>query len=208
MSEDDPMKPEIRSSARWGAGPPVAGGVTSGPKTWQPPPAATDVADGASRARRTPHRAIRVTRRIDAPPEQVFHAWLDAAIARSWLFATAARPIQRADIDARVGGAFRFVDVRGEAAAEYRGAYVALVPHRRIAFTLVADDYAQAMTRVSVEIAPRRAGCAVTLTHEDLPREHAAHARDRWIGILYGLAATLVPCRFRNVSKERDPCNT
>jgi len=29
------------------------------------------------------------------------------------------------------------------------------------------------------------------LIHEDVPRDHAEHAEGRWVGLLYGLGATL-----------------
>jgi len=45
---------------------------------------------------------------------------------------------------------------------------------------------------VRVEVLPRKGdGSALTLVHQDVPREHASHTRARWIGMLYGLGATL-----------------
>ena len=49
---------------------------------------------------------VRVTRRFNASAERVFDAWLDANRAATFLFATAAGRMVRADIDARVGGSF------------------------------------------------------------------------------------------------------
>ena len=51
-------------------------------------------------------RSIHVTRRVRGTPEQLFDAWLDADVARRWLFATATEPMTQVEIDARVGGSF------------------------------------------------------------------------------------------------------
>jgi len=137
-----------------------------------------------------PHAAIRVGRRFHASPARVFDAWLDPAIARRWLFATATCPIEQMQIDARVGGSFRFVEERYGEDVDYRGEYTEIVRHRRLSFILATDRHL--VTRVRVEVLPRKCdGSALTLVHQDVPREYASHTRARWIGMLYGLGATL-----------------
>src|SRR5256885_5071129 len=83
--------------------------------------------------------ALRVIRRYGVPPRRVFDAWLDPAVARLWLFATASRPLEHVAIDARVNGSFRFVD-RGSGGntTEYTGEYIEIGPARRLVFTLSA----------------------------------------------------------------------
>jgi uncharacterized protein YndB with AHSA1/START domain len=134
--------------------------------------------------------AIRVEARIEASPERVFAAWLDPDVARRWLFATASRPIAQVEIDARVGGGFRFVERLAAGDVEHRGDYVAIVPHCRLVFTLVDSDR-RAATSVSVEIEPDAAGCTLALTHENVPLDLADGVETRWAGMLYGLAVTL-----------------
>src|SRR5262249_40040729 len=64
-------------------------------------------------------RSVRATRRFGASPERVFAAWLDPTLVRRWLFATATRPLDKFEIDARIGGRLRIVDnARG---VDYRG---------------------------------------------------------------------------------------
>src|SRR6266542_2804747 len=95
--------------------------------------------------------ALRVARRYGVPPGRVFDAWLNPAVARLWLFATASRPLDHVEIDGQVNGSFCFVDRRnGGDMTEYTGEYVEIVP-----------------------------------------REHAKHMEGRWVGVLYGLGATL-----------------
>jgi len=120
----------------------------------------------------------------------VFDAWLDPAVARQWLFATALRPLAHVEIDAKVGGSFCLVD-RQDAAdiTRYTGEYLEIAPPRRLVFTLSMAKYVE--TRVTVEIAPLAKGCRLTVLHENVPREHADLMHGRWTGILFGLGATL-----------------
>lgn len=133
-------------------------------------------------------RCFRITHRVRATPERVFAAWLDARLARRWLFATALRPLVHVAIDARVGGSFRCTDDRG---VEHAGRYRQIVPPTRLAFTLSLEGDAHAATRVTVEIAGSRHGSALTLTHDGVPRDRASAIAGRWRGLLYGLDETL-----------------
>ena len=140
--------------------------------------------------------SVRVSRAYRAPAPRVFEAWLDPAIAGRWLFATAAHPMTHVAIDARVAGAFRFVERRGETLVEHHGEYVVLVPPRRLVFTLTSSDRAEASTLVTVDIRPQRAGCSLALSHERVPAGRARELKARWIGILYGLGVTLDTMRL------------
>jgi uncharacterized protein YndB with AHSA1/START domain len=135
--------------------------------------------------------AIQVAHRYGAPSPRVFGAWLDPDLAGRWLFATASHPIAQFNIDARVGGSFRFVDRRFGDVIEHTGEYLEIVPYQRLVFTLSLEQRPQVYTRVAVEIAPRKNGCVLKLTHEHVPQEHASQVEGRWTGILYGLGATL-----------------
>ncbi len=147
--------------------------------------------NGRSRALPGRPAAIRVARRFNAPPERVFDAWLEPEVAAKWLFATASRPMTDVHIDPRVGGAFRFAARRDDELIEHRGEYVEIVPPRRLVFTLAMADRPRAVTRVTVEITPRKTGCELALTQERMPVDGANHAAGRWAGVLYGLDETL-----------------
>lgn len=135
--------------------------------------------------------AIRVARRFRAPPERVFHAWLEPEVAGRWLFATATQPAAKVDIDARVGGAFRFAARRDGGRTEHAGRYLEIVPHRRLVFTLATADRPRVVTRVTAEITPLESGCELALTHENVPPDRAGETEARWTGVLYGLGETL-----------------
>lgn len=140
---------------------------------------------------RLPPVEVGVTQRFDAPPEHVFDAWLDPAIAGRWLFATASRPMSQVKIDARPGGSFRFADgVNGDDVTR-SGQYVEIAPPRRLVFTLSMENRPKFVTRVIAEIVPLKSGCELRLAHENVPRDHARHIEGRWAGMLYGLATIL-----------------
>ena len=135
---------------------------------------------------------LTVERHIDAPPERVFDAWLDADAVGHWLFATPDGVMERIEIDPRVGGKFLIVERRGCALAEHFGEYLEIDRPRRLAFTFAAMRNA-GYTRVAVTIAPEGDGSRVTLVHEMDPEwaDYEAKTRQGWTKILEGLARTL-----------------
>jgi uncharacterized protein YndB with AHSA1/START domain len=149
---------------------------------------------------------VRVSRRYRAPAASVFGAWLDPAIAGRWLFATATRPISHVDIDARAGGAFRFIDRRAGVQFEHRGEYVTLAPWRRLTFVLrsPAPDCCPVDGLVSVDIVPQGNGCRLALSHENVPGDRVRDQRARWVGILYGLGVTLDAMQRTTPQPARD----
>jgi uncharacterized protein YndB with AHSA1/START domain len=146
---------------------------------------------------------VRVLRRFHESPERVFGAWLDADVARRWLFATAAQPMTEVEIDASVGGPFRFVD--GRRNVEHTGVFLEIDAPRRLVFGLSLEGEPRAATRVSVEIVRNLDNCTVALVHEGVPIARARYIANRWCGMLYGLGETLEstrrvpPCRTRRI---------
>jgi uncharacterized protein YndB with AHSA1/START domain len=134
---------------------------------------------------------VRVTHRFSASPERVFDAWLDPATTGKWLFATPGGQMVRVAIDARVGGAFAFVDRRDGEDIEHVGEYQEITRPRRLAFTFAVPKFSAQRTRVTVEIVPRGSGCELTLTHENVLPEWASRTEAGWGMLLDRLAATL-----------------
>ena len=164
-------------------------------------PVALSTHSAGRRDKTTRAVTVKVAARIEAAPERVFAAWLDPAIAKRWLFATASQPVVFVEIDARVGGAFRFVERRRGEFAVHSGRYLEIVPGRRLVFSLVSDGRTQLAGRVSVEFAPTRNGCKIAVTHENVARDRAHDSEGRWCGMLYGLDLTLDSIR-RNATKD------
>jgi uncharacterized protein YndB with AHSA1/START domain len=140
-----------------------------------------------------PGKQVVVTKHYDATPEQVFDAFLDVAVARRFLFATATGEMIRAEIDARVGGRFTFTDRRPDMGPNkggdilHTGEYLEIDRPRRLVFTFGVPQFNPDYTTVTVEIAPAATGCDLTLTNDGIPAEYAERNADGWTRILAGL---------------------
>ena len=148
-------------------------------------------AAAVSPARPGPSRptTVRVAKRLHTPAEHVFAAWLDARFAGRWLFATATAPIAEVQIDARVAGAFRFIERRRGTSTRYAGRYLEIVPSRRLGFTLAVDG--GPASTVTVDIASRPRGSALVLVQRPMPALERPRWEGRWSGMLYGLQLAL-----------------
>jgi len=137
---------------------------------------------------------VRVSRRLEAPAERVFDAWLDPQNAGKWLFATPAGEMVRVEIDARVGGRFVFVDRRAGEQVEHTGEYLEIDRPRRLAFNFMVPKFSAEATRIQVDLAPAASGpgaTLLTLVHEGVFAEFAGRTEEGWTGILDGLARVL-----------------
>jgi uncharacterized protein YndB with AHSA1/START domain len=136
---------------------------------------------------------IRVSRSYDFPAERVFDAWLDVEKARKVLFATSTGQMVRAEIDPRVGGAFNFTDRRGGVDVEHIGTYLEIDRPRRLVFTFHTERGSTDLSRVTIEIVPRGAGCELRLTHEIDPKwaDYKDRTEAGWTTILDGFAGVL-----------------
>lgn len=143
--------------------------------------------------------SVTVTHRYAHPPEKVFDAWLNPALARRFLFTTETGEVVRCDIDPRVGGRYLIVDRRppndeylpdgGD--IEHVGEYLEIDRPRRLVFTFGVPQFQPGFTRVTVEIAPDANGCRLTLTNDDVPAEWTEPNRGGWTMILGSLAREL-----------------
>ena len=129
---------------------------------------------------------VTVERRIAAPPERVFDAWLDPEGVGRWLFATPDGVSEKVEIDARVGGRFAIAERRGRELAEHFGEYVELDRPRRLAFDFWTS-FSDTRTRVTVALAPEGDATLLTLTHEGVWADYEDRTRQGWTMILEGL---------------------
>jgi len=104
-----------------------------------------------------------VTYRFTAPAEAVFDAWITANKVRHW-FGPGLGEMSRIAIDARVGGAFLFGQLRGMEDVHHVGKYKEVERPTRLVFTWEVKGTPHSSV-VSIDIAPTGDGCELTLTH-------------------------------------------
>lgn len=83
--------------------------------------------------------SILVTREFAAPRHRVFRAWTEPGLVRRWWSGGEGR-VEVADIDLRVGGAWRFVIVGDGYEVGFHGVYREIVPDTLIMCTEVYED--------------------------------------------------------------------
>ncbi len=107
---------------------------------------------------------VRVSRRLAAPAETVFDAWLLETSVGEWLFATPEGEMARVEIEPHVGGRFEIVERRGGEEVLHTGVYEEMARPLRLAFSLQVPKYSPGSERVAIEIVPDSDGCELTLS--------------------------------------------
>jgi len=125
----------------------------------------------------SPAIALVLERTLAAPPERVFRAWTEPTELARWFAPDPGLPTE-AEVDLRVGGAYRIRMGRWEVV----GAYVAIDPPRTLRFTWRwASGSDAGETLVTVSLAPAGDGTRLTLRHERFPSEAScAEHRGGW----------------------------
>ena len=132
---------------------------------------------------------LTVKRKIPAPAQKVFDAWLDPAALREWM-----RPCsgttKPSDVkaDAREGGAFEIVMHTASGPVSHTGIYKTIDAPRRLVFTWNSVHAGNEDSLVTVEFRPDGKTTEVVVTHERLPQEKVAGHTGGWTSILESLS--------------------
>lgn len=126
---------------------------------------------------------ITITRRMPAPPAEVYAEWLDPDALLEWMCPHPARPT-RVQVDPVIGGHYRF-DIEDDGAVVVTGRYLQLDPGRLISFTWSCDQWADPNVEsiVTVALVPDGDDCILTLTHTLLPTEQVNGHTKGWTAI-------------------------
>ena len=137
---------------------------------------------------------VTVKRRIAAPAQRIFDAWLDPASLAEWMRPCSATD-KRSDVkvDARVGGAFEFVMHVPSGPVRHTGVYQIIDAPRRLVFTWNSPHAGQNDSLVTVEFRPDGKATEVVITHERLPDQARSGHTKGWTEILESLAKQLAP---------------
>jgi uncharacterized protein YndB with AHSA1/START domain len=110
------------------------------------------------------HRVL-VRRRMPAPREVVFDAWIDPEGIREWMCpgdVTSAEAV----LDVRVGGSFRIAMKATAKDHVHTGTYLVVEPPSKLVFTWGEVDSPSATTLVTVEFLPHGDESELVITHE------------------------------------------
>lgn len=127
---------------------------------------------------------LRMTRRFDVTPERLFDAWTDRRLVQGWLFTTPGSERHTAEIDLRVGGAWKIVDRRDGTDYTALGEYLAIERPRRLVFSFGMPQFSPGFTTVTVEIVADGDGAVMTLIQEGLPAAHIPATEAGWAEML------------------------
>jgi uncharacterized protein YndB with AHSA1/START domain len=133
---------------------------------------------------------------IAAPPERVFQALIEGNQLMQW-FTDVSHAAESWQLDARVGGSWRFASKEGKAGVngvtrcKAHGEILALDRPRLLVYTWIANwhDHPDRATTVRWELKPRAGGTRVRVTHSGLVEQPVARKDydGGWIGVLANL---------------------
>ena len=135
---------------------------------------------------RTSEREFVVTRTFDAPARLVFEAWTKPELLKRWWAPKSmGMSLLSCEVDARVGGSYRFEFGQGGAETmAFFGKYLEVNPHSRLVWTNEEGDGGEAVTTVTFE---EKAGKTLLVLRERHPSKEAV---DEAIGFGEGLRET------------------
>lgn len=137
------------------------------------------------------HLSLTVERRINAPVEKVYAAWLEPATLTRFFSNCQGIHLAKAETDPRVGGRFMLLMNSGEKDLPHTGTYLELQPHSRIAFTWESLYSKVEGSTVTLDLVPDGDATLLTLTHVRFETESSRDGHlGGWTAILDGLGAT------------------
>ena len=115
---------------------------------------------------------ILITREFDAPRHLVFKAWTTPELVRRWWTAKRGEATV-ADIDLRVGGAWRYVMVTGDGfEVAFHGEYREIIPNERIVSTEVYEGMPDAEALNTLTFTEADGRTTLTILVEHASKEH------------------------------------
>lgn len=112
------------------------------------------------------HR-IAVRRRMPAPREVVYEAWIDPTGISEWMCPGDVISAE-ATLDVRVGGSFRIIMRSKKEVHEHVGTYRVIEPPTKLSFTWSGGNAGSEITLVTVEFIAHGDETELVITHEGL----------------------------------------
>lgn len=138
---------------------------------------------------------VRLSRRFDSAPEDVFRAWTDPREVAAWYGPDGWHaPVERIHIDGEVGGRWEVTMVRRSDGFEFPIGYEILElvePSLVVLRHTESDPGGSEPTIVQVELTRDGDGTLMTLTDGPMPIDGAGHAANGYVQAFDKLAARL-----------------
>jgi uncharacterized protein YndB with AHSA1/START domain len=136
-------------------------------------------------------------RRMPAPREIVYQAWIDPEGMREWMCPGDVLSTE-ATLDVRVGGSFRIVMKSKTQVHEHSGIYQIVDPPAKLVFTWSEVESPGQITLVTVEFLPHGEESELVITHERFTKSDVAQRyQTGWGTIARKFAAHLGDARDR-----------
>jgi uncharacterized protein YndB with AHSA1/START domain len=133
-------------------------------------------------------------RRMPAPREIVFDAWIEPKGIQEWMCPGDAVSAE-ATLDVRVGGSFRLIMKGKDKDHVHIGTYQVVEPPSKLVFTWAEDENPGDVTLVTVEFFPHGDESELVLTHERFSKADLAQRYESgWRTIVEKFAAYLSRC--------------
>ena len=129
--------------------------------------------------------SLTIKRRLKAPPEKVFAAWIDPEKVKLWMGPGEIKSVS-AVCDARVGGRYHW-HMKTPAGEDHdvSGVYREVIANQKLVFTWAWKSTLERESLVTVQLAPDGNGTVLTLVHEQFYDEAARDGhRGGWNGAL------------------------
>ena len=128
----------------------------------------------------TSEETVRIERTFDAPAEDVFDAWTSPEVMRRWYHAAPDWETPEAEVDLRVGGAWRvFMRSPGGSEHELSGEYTEIDRPRRLVMTCTfSDDPTETEQLVELTFSESEGSTTVVLLNSRIPNEERRASQD------------------------------
>jgi uncharacterized protein YndB with AHSA1/START domain len=133
-------------------------------------------------------RRVVVRRRMPAPREIVYDAWIDPKGIREWMCPGDVVSAE-AVLDVRVGGAFRIIMKAKDQVHEHTGTYQIVDRPAKLAFTWSGVKNQGELTLVTVEFLDRGEESDLVITHERFSDADVAQRYENGWGTIAGKCA-------------------
>lgn len=129
--------------------------------------------------------SLTLKRRLNAPAEKVYAAWIDPQKIVKW-FGPDTGPVTKAEVDLRVGGSYTIAfNTENGDSHQVGGIYREIVPNEKLVFTWAWHTTKERESLVTITIKRDGDGAILTLLHEMLFDEAARDGHKRgWSGTL------------------------